>query len=182
VKKSLLALACAAAVLAPLAVAHAQAVTALSTTSSGAPVLNLGDIGSADASGNTSAAILFGSTGVADYYFSVQSPATVITSYLGSASTYDSVSSSISALGGSAIAGTSLNAVQFGSPESASFSLTPGTEYQLAVSGTPGTYFVANVSAAPEPATWALMVFGVGAIGVAMRRSRRAARTGLVTA
>jgi hypothetical protein len=73
VKKSLLALACAVAVLAPLAVAHAQAVTALSTTSSGAPVLNLGDIGSADASGNTSAAILFGSTGVADYYFSVQS-------------------------------------------------------------------------------------------------------------
>jgi hypothetical protein len=105
-----------------------------------------------------------------------------LTSFLGSDSTYHSDSSYISLVGGSTVAGSSLNAVQFGAPQSASFNLTPGTEYELVVSGTPNTSFTANVSAAPEPATWALMVFGIGAIGVAMRRSRRAARGALVAA
>jgi len=118
-----------------------------------------------------------------DYYFELQSPASVLTSFLGSDSTYHSVASSIFALGGSsAVTGSSLSAVQFGVPQSTSFNLTPGAEYELVVTGTPNTSFTANVSAAPEPATWALMVFGIGAIGVAMRRSRRAARSALVVA
>jgi hypothetical protein len=181
-KKSLLALACAVATVAPLAFANAQTVEPLSLVAANPTVLDLGEIGSADPSGNTSAAIGFGKASVVDYYFELQSPATVSTSLLGSDSTYYPDSSYVSLVGGSALPGTSLNAVQFGAPQSTSFNLSPGTEYELVVTGTPGTYFTANVSAAPEPATWALMVLGIGAIGVAMRRSRRMARGALVAA
>lgn len=37
------------------------------------------------------------------------------------------------------------------------------------------TLLTASVSAAPEPATWGLMILGFGAAGVAMRRSRKRA-------
>lgn len=58
----------------------------------------------------------------------------------------------------------------------------PGT-YQLTVGGTApgrrgnGSYagtisFAAGAGAVPEPATWALMIMGFGAIGFAMRRQR----------
>ena len=35
---------------------------------------------------------------------------------------------------------------------------------------------VLRISAIPEPATWAMMIIGFGAVGVALRRSKRAAR------
>ncbi len=181
-KKSLLALAIAVSTLAPLAAANAASFSQLSTSASAPTVLNLGATGTASPSLSTSAAVSFGNASSIDYYFELASPASVLTSFLGSDSTYHSDSSYISLVGGSTVAGSSLNAVQFGAPQSASFNLTPGTEYELVVSGTPNTSFTANVSAAPEPATWALMVFGIGAIGVAMRRSRRAARGALVAA
>ncbi len=42
--------------------------------------------------------------------------------------------------------------------------------------GAPGTGQVLRISAVPEPATWAMMIVGFGAIGVALRRSKRPAR------
>jgi hypothetical protein len=180
-KKSLLALACAAAALAPLAVAHAQALTVLSTQSNSPTVLNLGEIGTAAMSGDTSGASYLGSSGTADYYFELNAPASQLTSYLGDLNFTGDVSSSISALGG-----TTLTAVPLGGPITTTFNLTPGTTYELAVTGASGTPFVANVSAAvsaaPEPATWALTVFGFGLIGVAMRRARRASPCALIEA
>lgn len=46
----------------------------------------------------------------------------------------------------------------------------------LVISGDPDTLFNYNVkiSAAPEPATWALMILGFGAVGYALRRRRTA--------
>ncbi|WP_225206464.1 FxDxF family PEP-CTERM protein [Novosphingobium huizhouense] len=66
----------------------------------------------------------------------------------------------------------------------------PGT-YQLTVKGTApgpranGSYagtisFAAGAGAVPEPATWALMILGFGAIGFAMRR-QRSRKSGPVT-
>ncbi len=47
--------------------------------------------------------------------------------------------------------------------------------------GSPGDEFliifgdgVTNIAAVPEPATWAFMIFGFGAVGSAMRRQRKA--------
>ncbi len=177
-KKSLLALACAAATLAPLAVAHAQYV-ALSTNPSHPTVLDLGEIG-------TVTSFVAGGS-VNDYYFDVLPSVAGVTSFLGDANTnVGQISPSVTSLV-SQLSGTSLTAHEFGGPVSTSFNLSPNTEYTLAVSGTSptGTSFFANiaaVSAAPEPATWALMVFGIGAIGVAMRRSRQAARSAVVAA
>jgi len=180
-KKSVLALACAAATLAPLAAAHAQSLAVLSTNSSAPTVLNLGEIGTAAMSGDTSGASTLGSSGTNDYFFELNAPASQLTSYLGDLSFTGDVSSEISTL-----SGTMLTAVPLGGPITTSFNLTPGTTYELAVSGASGAQFVANVSAAvsaaPEPSTWALMVFGIGAIGVAMRRSRRGVRGALVAA
>jgi hypothetical protein len=180
-KKSLLALACAVVALTPLAAAHAQALDVLSTKSNLPTVLNVGDIGTAALNGDTSGASTLGASGVNDYFFELNAPASQLTSYLGDLSFTGDVSSEISTLGG-----TMLTSTPFGGPITTSFELTPGTTYELAVSGASGAQFVANVSAAvsaaPEPSTWALMVFGVGAIGVAMRRSRRGARGALVAA
>lgn len=188
-KTSLLALAfAAAATLAPLAVAHAQTVTALSSVSGSPPtVLDLGEIGTADATGNTSAPVLLGT----DYFFTIQSPVSSLTSYLGDLDTAGEVKSAIyqvmngGALSSVAVAGSTLTNGVYGGAgvESATFNLAPGT-YALVVTGaaTSGPAAVANISAAPEPATWALMVFGVGAIGVAMRRSRSQNAGPLVTA
>jgi len=173
-KKYVLALACAAAAVAPFGVAHA-ASTPLSTNSSAPTILNLGDTGTAALLGIGSASLLTGLT--ADYYFQLQAPASTLTSYLGDLNLLGPVSSSING-----VSGSSLTASTFGSSTSSTFGLSSGTEYELVVSGTPGTSFVANVSAAPEPAAWALMVFGIGAIGIAMRRSRRAALGALITA
>lgn len=68
-------------------------------------------------------------------------------------------------------AGTLLNRIQF-TPE------TAGTAYSLNWSG--GSYILfsgdhvsidnLSVAAVPEPATWALMILGMGAVGGAMRR------------
>lgn len=43
--------------------------------------------------------------------------------------------------------------------------------YGLTITGSTGTFIAAGV---PEPATWALMILGFGAIGVAVRRSNKA--------
>ena len=55
--------------------------------------------------------------------------------------------------------------------------VTPGT-YTLTVTGrsfgTPATYAGNfNIGAVPEPATWAMMMVGVGAVGGALRRRKR---------
>jgi len=42
--------------------------------------------------------------------------------------------------------------------------------------GAPGSGQVVRISAVPEPATWAMMIIGFGAVGVALRRSKRPAR------
>ncbi len=177
-KKSLLALACAAATLGSLAAASAQTVLTLDTDpNSSATSLNVGDIGAASPNGEFSLSTL-GSTGTNDYYFEIQSPGNSASSFLSDFNVSGNVTSQV-------VGVTSLLTSNAASPISTSFNLTPGTVYDLQVSGTAGTSFIANVqavSAAPEPATWALMVLGIGAIGVAMRRSRQAARSVLLAA
>ncbi|MEP3226766.1 MAG: PEPxxWA-CTERM sorting domain-containing protein [Parasphingorhabdus sp.] len=57
---------------------------------------------------------------------------------------------------------------------------TAFTTLQFDMSGGPEVGFdalsfgIANVAAVPEPATWAFMIFGFGAIGGALRRNRKA--------
>lgn len=62
--------------------------------------------------------------------------------------------------------------------------LTPGATNTLIVSGTvgqtgmgsyAGTLNFGNVAAVPEPATWAMMLLGLGGIGFALRRRRATA-------
>jgi hypothetical protein len=178
-KKSLLAIAFAVATLAPLAAVHAQTVLDLSTTAGTYTPLSLGEVGAASVQG------VGGTTGLAgghtiDYYFTLASGVTGAQLFLsdvqGSGST---VMASI--LG----TGDSLTVNPTGVASNTTFTLSPNTNYTLAVTSAGNTSFGANlvaVSAAPEPATWALMVFGIGAIGVAMRRSRRASATALAAA
>jgi uncharacterized membrane protein len=178
-KKSLLALVFAVATLTPLAAVHAQTVVDLSTTPGTYTPLSLNDIGA------TSAAGVNGTTGLAaghtvDYYFTLASGTSGVKLFLsdiqGAAS---NVSASIVGLGGNPFS------VAPGNISSTTFNLSPNTGYTLAVTSAGNTTFGANlvaVSAAPEPATWALMVFGIGAIGVAMRRSRRASAAALAAA
>ena len=52
---------------------------------------------------------------------------------------------------------------------------TPVTSLTLNVPGLSNAEIWQDGGAVPEPATWALMLFGVGAIGAAMRSSRRTA-------
>ncbi len=179
-KKSLLALAFAAAAFAPLTAAQAQTVVDLSTTlGSYTDLGSLGEIGAASSAGvNGTTGLAAGHT--ADYYFNVSSPVSGVQLFLsdvqGSAT---NVTASIVGIAGDSFTVTP------GNVSSTTFNLTPGTNYTLAVTSAGNTTFGANlvaVSAAPEPATWALMVFGIGAIGVAMRRARRVPRTALVAA
>jgi hypothetical protein len=179
--KPVLALAFAALALAPLAVAHAASITYLSTSASLPTVLDSGETGTAAFDEDTSGASVLNSHGTADYYFKLQAPASQLTSYLEDLDSCYDVSSSIKA-----ISGTTLTAVPEGGVIKTTFNLIPGTEYELVVKGKPKTSFVADlrvaVTAAPEPAAWALMVFGIGAIGVSMRRPIRGASTDLVPA
>jgi hypothetical protein len=184
-KKSLLALAFAVATLSPLAAVDAQTVSTLSTTAGAGndTVLDLTGIGAASSNGVHALSTL-GSDGVNNYYFELQAPATGVTSYLADLSKTSAISSAIYTAIGSTEIG-SLGTDAYASPVSTSFNLSSGTIYDLRVTGAQGASFIANVqavSAAPEPATWALMVFGIGAIGVVMRRSRRAAQSALVSA
>ncbi len=179
-KKSLLALACAVAALAPLAVVHAQDVT-LSTSNASPTLLTVGEVGTASPGGENAGSFI-DSSGVADYFFQFQAPVSEATSFLGNLDLTSSgpISSSVISVAGTTLTEASVD--EFGST---TFNITPGTKYELAVTGAPGVEFVANVStasvsAAPEPAAWTLMMLGIGAIGVAMRRSRRAAVSGLV--
>ncbi len=169
--KPFFALASAALALAPLSVAHAASITYLSTSSSMPTLLDAGEIGTAAFDEDTSGASVLNSRGTADYYFKIQAPASQLTSYLGDLDLCGDVTSSIKA-----VSGTTLTAVPYGGPIFTTFNLMPGTTYELVVKGEPKTSFVANVrvavSAAPEPATWSLMMFGIGAIGVSMRRTR----------
>lgn len=50
--------------------------------------------------------------------------------------------------------------------------LLQGTEFYSYASGTI-TYLIADIAAVPEPATWAMMILGMGAVGFAMRRHRK---------
>ncbi len=93
--KALLALACAAIALAPLTVAHAAAVTYLSTSASMPTVLVGGEIGTAALDEDPSGASVLNSRGTADYYFELQAPASLTTSYLEDLDICYNVSSSI---------------------------------------------------------------------------------------
>jgi len=178
-KKSLLALALAAATLAPFAVANAT-TSPLGTSASSPLYLSVGDIGTASSTGDITGPSYVTSLGASDYYFELNAPATSTTSYLGDLSFVgQNVTSTISS-----VSGSTLTAVPFSGPVDTTVSLQSGTEYMLQVTGAAQTPFVANisVSAAPEPAAWALMILGLGGIGVAMRRSRRNALNAVVAA
>jgi len=146
--------------------------------------LSPGDIGTSSPTGDVNGlSYLTGST--ADFFFAFNAPSNESTSYLGNFSFSGDVTSTISPVG----APSDLTATLAGSPGqvvSTSFSVTPGTTYELTVTGTPGAAFDANitagVSAAPEPAAWALMMVAIGGIGVAMRRSRRNALSAFAAA
>jgi len=182
-KKRVLALACAVAALAPVAFAHAQAVTPLSMTESNPTYLNLGDIGTASPVGDTSGPSYLDSTGAADYYFEFVAPTTAATSYLGDLNFSGAVSSEILPIGAStALTATTASG---GSPVTTEFNIATGTEYELMVSGSSNAPFVANVSAvsaAPEPSTWAFTLLAIGMIGLALRRSKRLVRTAFAAA
>jgi hypothetical protein len=45
--------------------------------------------------------------------------------------------------------------------------------YSLSIAG-PGTATISAAGAVPEPATWAMMILGMGAVGLAMRRRMKA--------
>ena len=68
--------------------------------------------------------------------------------------------------------------LRLGPPFTGTVSLAPG-DYTLAVNGTAtgGGSFAGTVTilaaAVPEPATWAMMLLGFGAIGLSMRKRRR---------
>jgi hypothetical protein len=178
-KMSVLALASAAVLLSSFAAAEAQTLV-LSTSAAHPTILTAGEIGTAASDGDTSGASVLSSSGSADYYFELQAPATGLTSYLGDLDICSDVSSSILK-----VSRTALTAVPYGVPVTTTFTLIPGTEYELKVTGKPKTSFVANISTAiscaPEPAAWALVMFGIGAIGLPMRR-RRSSREGLIGA
>jgi hypothetical protein len=73
----------------------------------------------------------------------------------------------------------------FNDGTSENFALTPAVQlaagtFNLAITGVNrgngslgGTVTIRDVGAVPEPATWAMMLLGFGAIGVGFRRSRR---------
>ncbi len=80
------------------------------------------------------------------------------------------------------INGTEFDLVQAGRVEFRSIEdlLIPGGLQTLIVTGTSGgtgsysgTLAFANATAVPEPAVWAFMIFGFGAIGGALRTTRR---------
>jgi len=189
-KKSVLALACAAATFGILSAAHADTVN-LSTIQTSPTQLTVGEIGTADQTDSIVNPVSISNPNY--YYFELVAPASNLTSYLGDLNTAGSVSSAIYQVSGNSLSqlsatGSGLTNSSYGGQGvvSTSFNLSPGTEYALSVTGQSGGSggAVANIaiSPAPEPATWALMVFGIGAIGVAMRHSRRAADVSLAAA
>jgi hypothetical protein len=182
-KKRVMALAFAAVALAPLSLAHAQVVTPLSTAEASPTYLNLGDIGTASPTGDTSGPSYLSSAGTADYYFDFVAPTSAATSYLGDLNFSGAVSSEILPIGAStALTATTASG---GSPVTTSFDITPGTEYELMVTGAANAPFVANVSAisaAPEPSTWAFTMLAIGMIGLALRHSKRLVRSAAVAA
>jgi len=76
--------------------------------------------------------------------------------------------------------GVNLNVISTGATELQRLFLslvTPPTAQVLTVKGSSqanGAYNVTYSFAVPEPATWALMILGFGAVGFAMRRRRQA--------
>jgi len=179
-KKSLLALACAAAALAPFAVAHAQDVTLSGTTQP--TILAPGEIGTAAVSTQTGLSSI-SSYGTNYYFFEFSGNVSEATSFLGNLNISGpvTISSKITTSGpnGTALTEAPLTEPAVDDLGSATFNVTPGQIYLLEVTGPVGAGFVANVSsvvsAAPEPSAWALMMLGVGAIGLMMRRNRQRA-------
>lgn len=55
------------------------------------------------------------------------------------------------------------------------YSLTLGTEISRSTAGTTTGDVNLQVAAVPEPATWAMMLLGFGAVGLGMRRQKKAA-------
>jgi hypothetical protein len=171
-RKSLLALAFAACALAPLA--SANAATIFLSTSAGSPTpLAYGDIGTV--AGITAPGYL-DSSGNAKFYFDFSSPGTA-TSFLGNLDFigFASETATVSLVGLASI--SSITAPTVGSLTTGAFSAFAGPEYELAVTGTPGAAFVANVSqvaaSVPEPGAWALMLAGFGGMGLMLRNTRR---------
>lgn len=132
----------------------------------------------------------FGNSGIASGNFSDSFTFTLPTSGLGSGT----VSTSASVLGSpndldltsvtiNNMAAT-LTKLSDGLFEVAFANMVPITAGQLntltvtGVSRGSGAYggqlsFIPNAAAVPEPAAWAMMIFGMGAVGFAMRRSRK---------
>jgi hypothetical protein len=169
-KKSLLALACAVAALAPFAVAHAQDVTLSGTTQP--TILSPGEVGTAAVNTQTGLSTISAS-GTNSYFFEFTGNVTQATSFLGNLNISGPVTISSEIVG---VSGTTLTESAVDDLGGTTFNVTPGFVYLLRVTGPAGAGFVANVSsvvsAAPEPSTWALMMLGVGAIGLMMRRNR----------
>ena len=72
----------------------------------------------------------------------------------------------------SQILGLGLNAGVSYFAVSSSFANNDFGAFRLTIDG-PGNIIGGNVAAVPEPATWALMIFGFGLVGFAMRRRRQ---------
>ncbi len=172
-KKSLLALALAAATLAPLASANA-ATYVLSTDVSAPTLLMPGDIGATAPTGGTSDLSTLSGTGINDYYFDLSVPGSG-TSYLGNIDFSGGSERAVVSL--SSLVVSDITVSSLGAQTKATFSAVGGSEYKLEVSGTPGAYFVANITgvtaAVPEPATWAMMLAGLFGLGAALRVRRR---------
>jgi len=67
----------------------------------------------------------------------------------------------------------------FGTPGTVSLASGTYSFFTFNVSGvnTPVTFDQFNVAAVPEPATWAMMLIGIGGVGFAMRRQRKNVKT-----
>jgi hypothetical protein len=169
-KKALLALACATAALAPFAIAHAQDVTLSNTTLP--TILAPGEIGTTAVNSQNDLSTISAS-GTNSYFFEFTGNVSQATSFLGNLNISGPVTISSDIVG---VSGTTLTESAVDDLGGVTFNVTPGYLYLLKVTGPAGAGFVANVSsvvsAAPEPSTWALMMLGVGAIGLMMRRRR----------